>query len=65
MQLAAGSEGILTFSVYQGSVEESTLPELCTVIDEFITEFDSTHDPDSIMTTVQAQTSLLRVVLDT
>ena len=41
------------------------LPELCTAIDEFVTEFDSTHDPDSIMTAVQAQPSLLRVVLDT
>ena len=41
------------------------LPELCAVIDKFITEFDSTHHHDSLLTAVQVQPSLLRVVLDT
>ena len=35
------------------------------MIDEFVTEFDSTHHHDSVLTAVQAQPSLLRVVLDT
>ena len=65
VQLAADCERVLNSSVYQGSVEKLTLPQLCAVIDEFVTEFDSTHDPDSIYTAVQAQPSLLRVVLDT
>ncbi|UIZ28542.1 hypothetical protein KXD40_009205 [Peronospora effusa] len=59
------AERILNSSVYQGSVEELTLKELCAVIDDFVSTFDSTHDPDSVMTTVQAQPSLLRVLLDT
>ena len=65
VQLAAVSERILNFYVYQGLVEELTLPELCAVIDEFVTEFNSIYDPDSVLTAVQAQPSLLRVVLDT
>ena len=35
------------------------------MIDEFVTEFNSIYDPDSVLTAVQAQPSLLRVVLDT
>ena len=54
VQLVAVSERILNSSVYLGSVEEFTLSELCTVIDELVTEFDSTHDPDSVMTAFQA-----------
>ena len=46
-------------------MDELTLSELCTLIDEFVTEFDYTNDPDYVMTAVQAQPSLLRVVLDT
>ncbi|RQM18516.1 hypothetical protein DD237_008403 [Peronospora effusa] len=59
------AERILNSSVYQGSVEELTLKELCAVIDDFVSTFDSTHDPDSVMTMVHAQPSLLRVLLDT
>ena len=54
VQLAAVSERILNISIYLSSVDELTLSELCTVIDELVTEFDSTHDPDSVMTAFQA-----------
>ncbi|CAI5720168.1 unnamed protein product [Peronospora effusa] len=54
-------ERILNSSVYQGSIEELTLKELCAVIDEFVSTFDLTHDPDSVMTTLEAQLSLFRV----
>ena len=46
-------------------MEKLMLPELCAVIDKFITEFDSTHHHDSLLTAVQVQPSLLRVALDT
>ena len=63
--LCATSCGLRKSSVYQGSVKKLTLSELCTVIDKFVIKFDSAHDPDSVMTAVKAQPSLLRVVLDT
>ena len=46
-------------------MEELTLPELCAVIDEFVTEFNSIHHHDSVLTAVQAQPSFLCGVLDT
>ncbi|CAI5737713.1 unnamed protein product [Peronospora destructor] len=44
VKLGELSERILNSSVYQGSVEELTLKELCAVIDEFAITFDSTKD---------------------
>ena len=38
---------------------------MCAVIDDYLKYFDSLSDPDEIMSTVQAQPSLYRVLLDT
>lgn len=51
--------------VYQGSVESLTLREPCAVIDEFLRNFDLTHNPDKTLALVQAQPSFLRALLDT
>ncbi|OWY95241.1 hypothetical protein PHMEG_00034803, partial [Phytophthora megakarya] len=59
------TEGILNSAVYQGKVEELTLKDLCAVIDEFLGTFDSTCDPDCILSTIQAQPSVHRALLDT
>lgn len=61
----ANSEGILNSAVYQGSVEKLSLKDLCAIIDDFLKSFDSLSDPDEIMSTVQAQPSMYRVLLDT
>ncbi|KAG6612343.1 uncharacterized protein IUM83_10601 [Phytophthora cinnamomi] len=57
-------EQIQNSSVYQGSVEELSLKDLCSVITEFLGTFDSNTDPDSVVSAVQAQPSLHRVLLD-
>ena len=65
VQLAAVPERILNSSVYQGSVEELSLTDLCTVIDYFLRNFDSASDPDTVLSSVQAQPSLFPALLDT
>ena len=65
VELEAVPERILNSAVYQGLVEHLTLHELCDVIDEFLRTFDSETDPDNVMSTIQAQPSLMRVLLDT
>ena len=65
MKLDAVPKRILNSAVYQGSVEHLTLHKLCDVIDEFSRTYDSETDPDNVMSMIQAQPSLLRVLLDT
>ncbi|EGZ04874.1 hypothetical protein PHYSODRAFT_320278 [Phytophthora sojae] len=46
--------------VYQGSVEELSLKNLCLVIKEVLGSFESNPDPDTAISSVQAQPSLHR-----
>ena len=45
-------------------MEALTLHDLCAVIDKFLDIFDNAQDPISVMCTIQAQPSILRVLLD-
>lgn len=65
MELDKVPEWILNSTVYQGSVETLTLHELCAVIDDFLETFSSVQDPDSVLSTIQSQPSLLRALLYT
>ncbi|KAE9066785.1 hypothetical protein PF002_g21712 [Phytophthora fragariae] len=51
--------------VYQGSVEEMSLKNLCLVIEKFLGFFNSDSDPDKTISSIQTQPSLHRVLLDT
>ncbi|KAI9990431.1 hypothetical protein PInf_021402 [Phytophthora infestans] len=58
------TESVLNAAVYQGNVEQLSLKELCAVIEDFLGSFSLVTDPDTLLSTVQAQPSLHRVLLD-
>ncbi|ETN04261.1 hypothetical protein PPTG_23662 [Phytophthora nicotianae INRA-310] len=58
------TEGALNAAVHQGNVEQLSLQELCAVIEDYLGSFCSLTDPDTVLSTVQAQPSLHRVLLD-
>ncbi|KAI9990780.1 hypothetical protein PInf_018349 [Phytophthora infestans] len=62
--LSEVTESVLNAAVYQGNVEQLSLQELCAVIEDFLGSFSSAMDPDTVLSTVHAQPSLHRVLLD-
>ncbi|GMF39182.1 unnamed protein product [Phytophthora fragariaefolia] len=50
--------------LYKGSVKELSLKALCQVIDEFLGQFAEIDDPHTVLSSIQAQQSLYRVLLD-
>ncbi|KAI9910666.1 hypothetical protein PsorP6_010167 [Peronosclerospora sorghi] len=64
VELNPVSERLLNSKVYQGNVEKLSLKKLCSEIEQFLGSFDSSTDADNVMSSIQAQPSLHRALLD-